>query len=561
MSGNPPLIVNTKCECGHQNPVGTVLCEACGNPLLDGADSARPLEMRYDGKARRSQKTNPGVIDRVWNFFSSVKIAIYLIVLTLLGSTLGTVFPQESTFLHIDPSTYYKQRYGTAGDIYYRLGLSHTYESWWFITLLVMIGASLVICSLDRVLPLYKALSRQQIRKHRRFLTRQRVALATKVAEGPEDWVSKAVQPLKKQGYRVMTDGGALLAEKHRFSRWGPYIIHIGLIIFLLAVLARGLPGLHMDQHLAFPQGEIVHIPDTSYYLVNERFTVEFYKDEEMPEEFRGKKVLPKLYETKAVLYECTADCGDPSREPKLAKVASHAIQVNDPLSYKGMKAYQFDYDLTPVLRSVTPKLVNSATGESYGSFKLEMKNPQRSFTAGPYTLELKEKYMEFGLSEEGKPISKSPYPNEPAFFFLIKGPKLPAGGEPYFYFPKQNDKAEFQQDAINDKLGGQGRFLELEVGDMSGVDVSESTSYLNVRVDRAMPFVWVGAGIVMLGLVLGFYWQHRRIWLTVGEGELTLGAHTNKNWYGLRREVSSFLKKMDINADEKSLENGGDPA
>lgn len=98
----------------------------------------------------------------------------------------------------------------------------------------------------------------------------------------------------------MKTDGGALLAEKHRFSRWGPYVIHIGLIIFLLAVLARGLPGLNMDQHLAFPQGEITQIPDTTYYLKNEKFTVEFYTEEEMPEEFRGKKYFqsysrPKL--------------------------------------------------------------------------------------------------------------------------------------------------------------------------------------------------------------------------------------------------------------------------
>lgn len=147
---------------------------------------------------------------------------------------LGTIFPQESTFLNIDASSYYKQEYGTAGDIYYKLGLSHTYESWWFVTLLVMIGASLVICSLDRVLPLYKALTRQKIRKHRQFLTRQKAVLVTEVQEEPEAWVARVVQPMRKKGYRVKTDGGALLAEKHRFSRWGPYVIHIGLIIFYL---------------------------------------------------------------------------------------------------------------------------------------------------------------------------------------------------------------------------------------------------------------------------------------------------------------------------------------
>lgn len=559
MTNRIPLITNTKCECGHQNPVGTVLCEACGRPLEEKERASEEnLEMRYDGVARRSQRVNPGVIDLVWNFFSSVKIAIYLIVLTLLGSMLGTIFPQESTFLNIDASTYYTESYGTAGSIYYRLGLSHTYESWWFVTLLVMIGASLVICSLDRVLPLYKALTRQKIRKHRQFLTRQKLVLVTPVDQEPEAWVAGIVQPLRKHGYRVRTDGGALLAEKHRFSRWGPYVIHIGLIIFLLAVLARGLPGLNMDQHLAFPQGEITRIPDTTYYLLNEKFTVEFYTDAEMPEEFRGKKVLPKLYETKAALYECTADCNDPSKEPQLSRVAAHDIQVNSPLSYQGLKAYQFDYDLTPVLRSVQPELVNTVTGESFGSFKLDMKNPERTFQAGPYTLLLKKKYMDFGLNEQGQPVSKSPYPNAPAFLFLMTGPDLPAEGVQYFYFPKAIDKEQFQQQAINDKLGGSGRFLELEVKTMSGVDFAESTSYLNVRVDRAMPFVWIGAGIVMLGLVLGFYWQHRRIWLTLENGELVLGGHTNKNWFGFRREIVSILKKIDMTVDEKSLDNGG---
>jgi cytochrome c biogenesis protein len=60
-----------------------------------------------------------------------------------------------------------------------------------------------------------------------------------------------------------------------------------------------------------------------------------------------------------------------------------------------------------------------------------------------------------------------------------------------------------------------------------------------------------------MIGLVMGFYWQHRRIWLRIDGGQLNLGAHTNKNWYGLKNEVASALKQMDITVDPKSLENG----
>lgn len=186
------------------------------------------------------------------------------------------------------------------------------------------------------------------------------------------------------------------------------------------------------------------------------------------------------------------------------------------------------------------------------------MKNPQREFKLGPYTLELQNKYMEFSLNEQGQPVSLSGEPNAPAFLFLVKGPDLPKEGAQYIYFPKQVDKERFQQDAINEKLGGLQNKLTLDVLGMEDVDFISASSYLNIRVDRAMPFVWLGLAIVMLGLVLGFYWQHRRIWLRVDGGKLTLGGHTTKNWFGMRREVSAFLKAMGIDADEKSLENGG---
>ncbi|MDU5948350.1 MAG: cytochrome c biogenesis protein ResB, partial [Paenibacillus macerans] len=284
-----------------------------------------------------------------------------------------------------------------------------------------------------------------------------------------------------------------------------------------------------------------------------------YYSEDEMSEDFKKTgKIVPKLYETQAVLYECTADCDDPSKQPQLKEVERHAIRVNDPLSYKGLKAYQFDFDLTPKLRSVQPVLVDKGTGEQYGKFKLEMKNPQREFKLGPYTLELQNKYMEFSLNEQGQPVSLSGEPNAPAFLFLVKGPDLPKEGAQYIYFPKQVDKERFQQDAINEKLGGLQNKLTLDVLGMEDVDFISASSYLNIRVDRAMPFVWLGLAIVMLGLVLGFYWQHRRIWLRVDGGKLTLGGHTTKNWFGMRREVSAFLKAMGIDVDEKSLENGG---
>ncbi|TDF99307.1 cytochrome c biogenesis protein ResB [Paenibacillus piri] len=562
------MIQNTKCECGHQNHVGTVLCESCGKPLFED-EGDTPLEMRYDGVARRSQKENPSLLDQVWNFFSSVKIAIYMIIVTLLGAALGTIYPQENTFLNFDPSTYYKETYGTLGEIYYRLGLSHTFESWWFITLLFMIGTSLVVCSLDRVLPLYRALSKQQIRKHLSFILRQKVSYNGRIggvgetaADRPEKsgqeeraWVEQAAGLLKKQRYRVHTDGTALLAEKYRFSRWGPYINHIGLIIFLMAVLMRSIPGWHMDQHIAFPEGQTVKIPDTPYYLKNEKFTIEYYSEQEMSKDFREKQqAVPKIYETRAVLYRCTADCSETGKEPKLEEVHRQNIIVNEPLEYKGFMAYQFDFKESPMLISVKPTLKNKKTGEAYGTIDLSMSRPQDSYEAGPYTLKLKAYFPDFGLDDKGTPMTNSNEPKMPAFIFSVTGPDLKPQGEPFLYFPRQIDKESFQQDKINGALADK---LDLSVNSMADVQFSEYISYLNIRIDRAMPYVWIGSAISMIGLIMGFYWHHRRIWLRIDNGKLALGAHTNKNWYGIRQEVAQFLLKSGIPVDSKSLEAG----
>ena len=553
------MFQNTKCECGHQNPTGTVLCEYCGKPLVEDLPLDSPLEMRYDGVARRSQKDNPALIDRVWNFFSSVKIAVYLIVITLIGAAIGTIYPQESTFINLDdPAQYYRDTYGTWGAIYQALGFSRTYESWWFIGLLVMIGTSLVVCSLDRVLPLYKALSKQQVRKHLTFINRQQTVYKAKLEQNPEEWTESFAKQLKRKHYKVKIEGTALLAEKNRFSRWGPYINHIGLIVFLLAVLGRGVPAWHMDQYVSMDEGQTKQIPNTNYYVKNEDFTVEYYKDEELPDNLKGT-ARAKLYETKAVLYTCTADCDDPIKEPVLTEVDRHDIQVNSPLSYKGLKLYQYNYEQRIRLITVKPMLVDSRTGEKYGPFELPMSNPPLTYTAGPYTLKLSDVYPDFGMDEQNRPMTKSRDPNNPAFVFIVTGPGLDESGEIYIYFPLPNAEDKQLQQMINasfQKSGNNSGRFSFEVGKMENVSFSEYTTYLNVRVDRAMPYIWVGAAISMIGLVMGFYWHHRRVWLRIDDGILTLGAHTNKNTFGIRSEVAGALKKTGIEVDPKALDN-----
>lgn len=195
--------------------------------------------------------------------FSSVKVGVWLIVITLLASSLGTIFPQER---FIPPgasaSTYYEEQYGSFGKLYYTLGFHDLYNSWWFLALVASIGISLVICSLDRVIPLYRALKNQGVIKKEGFMRRQRLFSETDktLDQHTYEGIKKA---MKQKRYRVREENGHILAEKGRFSRWGPYVNHIGLIIFLIGSMLRFVPGMYVDETLWVREGETAPIPGT----------------------------------------------------------------------------------------------------------------------------------------------------------------------------------------------------------------------------------------------------------------------------------------------------------
>jgi cytochrome c biogenesis protein len=502
--------------------------------------------MRYDGVARRSQKANPSGLDHVWNFFSSVKIAIYLILITLIAASLGTIYPQEDMFVgQVDFAKYYKDTYGWTGQVYHAIGLSNTYGSWWFKALLVMIGASLVICSLDRILPLYRALSKKAVRKHPTFLLRQNVRYQQEVPEDEkktEATLQKLSQTLAKQHYRVSQEGTALFAEKYRFSRWGPYINHIGLIIFLVACLVRSMFAWNLE-YFSVEEGTMKQITGTGYYLKNEKFDVKRYAD--------GMTV--KSYITRAKLYACVENCDSPGKE-KLKEVKAATIRVNHPLKYRDLQVFNVDYQQTPMIIGANVHITDATTNKELSQFKIDLMDPASSYKAGPYTLDVLGYFAEAKL-EDGKFITTSAKPKAPVFVFNIKGPQLPESGQVYLYFVRPIDKVKYGQDLINAKAGST---VKLGIGSMSDVTLSQYTTYFNVTRDRTMPFIWIGAGISMFGLILGFYWHHRRVWVQIESGRLLLGAHTNKNWYGLRKEVARALHQAGIldEADDEKLKN-----
>jgi cytochrome c biogenesis protein len=501
------------------------------------AGSEGLLEMRYEGAARRSQKTNPNLLDRIWNFFSSVKVAVYLILITLLLSILGTLLPQVNVVPSYNPESYYAEEYGKIGELYYALGLADTFGSWWFKGLILMIAASLIICSLDRIIPLYRALKKQQPVKHETFLKRQKVLYVGQV-EDAEGWLTQAEEAIRSRRYHVTREGHALLGEKNRFSRWGPYINHVGLIILLAALLTRGLPGWFMEQGISVNEGQTVNIPGTDYYLKNQKFT----EVKEVGPHVSGQE-LQFAFETDAILYRCVADCNNPFAEPQLEEILQHKIRPNEPLRYNSYSIYQIDYAFSPQASVLTLNVLRD--GEQVGELLLNMADPAPSYQLGDISVELTGYYPEL-TSVDGMPATKSRLPNNPAFIFEMT--HADGTTEEYFVVP-------FQQYQTRIRGPENSEPLSFEIG---GMEASFYSSYLMVKVERALPYVLAGALIFLFGVVLGLYWQHRRIWVRIDGTRLIVAAHTNKNWFGLRDELAKILHKTGIESDAKSLDNSG---
>lgn len=524
-----------KCQCGHENPYGTVLCEKCGRPQTEEAKKSKLIDMRYEGSARRSQTYKRSIVDKIWNFFSSVKVGINIIIAVLATSAIGTIFPQKlfvPATTETDILAYYEKHYGFAGTLYYKLGFYDMYSSWWFIILIGMLGTSIIIASVDRVFPLYKSLKKQRTKRHTSFLKKQRI-YAEGTVDDSNSSLTKAEEKLKELRYNVKTEDGALLAEKGRFSRWGPYVNHTGLIIFLFAVLLRSIPGFYVDETVWLREGETRAIPGApGYYLKNNQFIIETYSKEEdtaFGQAIDRVGTIVKNYQSDVTLYK-DAEGGLPGQSDRMEFVKDYSIVVNKPLSFDGFNVYQMDYRLDE-LKSMTFRLIEKETDKSFGEFTVDLLNPKRLYELNEgATVELKEFYPDYDGIENGEPVTKSPIPNNPAFIFKMVTPSKPEG-EISFVAIRQTLETE-----VNDYKV---KFVSAETRDITG---------LVVRKDKTLYILLLGGIVFMIGVAQGSYWNHRRIWIQKGEGnELLLAGHTNKNWFGLKKELDKVRVYADL--------------
>ena len=82
----------------------------------------------------------------LWDFFASVKLALFTLITLAVTSIIGTIIPQG------EPMSFYVQNFGPAtATVFKYLDVPDMYNAWWFLSLLVLFSINLTVCSLERI--------------------------------------------------------------------------------------------------------------------------------------------------------------------------------------------------------------------------------------------------------------------------------------------------------------------------------------------------------------------------------------------------------------------------
>jgi cytochrome c biogenesis protein len=235
-----------------------------------------------------------GVLNKVWSFFSSTKLALILIFTITGFSLLGAFFVNINVF-----------------------------HSWWFLTAGALLMLNILVCSLNRWRSIRHILSGGPVKLAENFYTSGNMQKDVGVVRlSTAETVRLQEDILHRQGYRVRIEkdntNTFIAADKNRFFKLGTYLSHLSLILFVLAYILGGFLGFQENEFI-LPEGNtgnVGHNTGISLQLIS--FTDEYYTDN-----------TPKDYRSQVILY----DGGQ--------KVQETTIRVNHPLIYEGVRFYQ----------------------------------------------------------------------------------------------------------------------------------------------------------------------------------------------------------------------------
>jgi cytochrome c biogenesis protein len=447
-------------------------------------------------------KSLPGRIwRRLWRFFSSLKLAVILLIAVTIVSLLGTLFPQLPPEIARDPQASAKwlamarEKYGARAGLYETLGLFDVYHTPWFILLITVLILNTLVCTINRFKATWRAVSaRPKVVMPDSFYERMpcRASLVLAQAIGAADAARGA---LARRHYRVLAEWQAgatyLYADRNRWARLGTLITHLSAVLIVSGfVWSQGWGW--REPAVALGPGQLYQMGHgTNFQVRCDGFEVERYPGG-----------LPKDYRARLTILQ-----GD-------SEVVSKVVRVNDPLSYRGVGFYLSSYG--PAARVQA----NDAMGKP---LVLE---------GGVETASQGEAVLNFSGEGEGWDLLIPSLDLALRVVFYYEGPSL---------FVQATRGGHI---VLADSVRGDGEAVELE--DARFEFTLDRYVVLQVVSDPGFKLAILAAFLTVAGLIVSLYFPHRRIWARVTRDEIRLAGLTVGDKVGFEKELVAIIREIE---------------
>ncbi|MEM8672327.1 MAG: cytochrome c biogenesis protein [Cyanobacteria bacterium P01_G01_bin.67] len=437
------------------------------------------------------------IFRRFVGIIANLKLAIILLLAIAVVSITGTVIEQAETL------SFYQQNYPESPALYGFLtwkvilawGLNHVYSTWWYLSLLILFGASLTACTFTRQLPALKAARKwKYYQKPQQF---EKLALSAELEQGS----IKTLMPLLQQHkYQVWQQDNALYARKGIVGRIGPIIVHIGMLIVLAGGMWGIFTGFFAQEMIAggdtFKIQNIIElgpwgtnqIPDDWSVKVN-RFWIDYTEGGDIDQFYSDLSVVSN-------------DGVELKRE---------TIRVNKPLRYDGVTIYQTNWSIaaakvqlnnSPIFQLPVAKLDTIGAGNIWGTWI-----PTKPDMSSGVSMLIKD----------------------------LQGTAL--------IYNQQGDLTSAIRigqsvaiDGINVKL----------------IDIIGSTG-LQIKADPGVPIVYTGFALLMIGVVMS-YFSHSQVWALEQDHHFYFGAKTNRAQVSFEREILGVIDSLNEESESVAL-------
>jgi cytochrome c biogenesis protein len=286
-----------------------------------------------------------GWLTWAWRTLTSMRTALILLFLLVLGAIPGSMLPQEGD----DPASVanYFTAHPAIAPWLSRLGLFNVYASPWFAAIYILLFASLVGCVVPRTFKLVgsaRALPPRAPRNVAR-LPHSAVYETTLPADEAAD---VAATMLAKRGFRLRRDTEWISAEKGYLREAGNLLFHLALLGVLVSVGVGGVFGYKADKVLVdgnsfsdtasnldeFHPGRLVSDTDLAPFTMTlKSFNASYYTS-------GSEKGNPQSYD---------ADISYTASPGSAAK--PYDLRVNAPLRVDGTKVYLIGHGFAPVFK------------------------------------------------------------------------------------------------------------------------------------------------------------------------------------------------------------------